>query len=280
MRITCSEHTFQNSRNLRIHYLHWHSPKTPVGIINIAHGIGEHIGRYHHLGTFFAEQGFEVYGVDHQGHGKSEGKRGHVNSIKDFADDMEQLYTMVKPMNPIPYFILGHSMGGLISCAYMLNYADHLTGAILSAPALQVKMPVSSAKKKLAILMSKIAPSVTMKNEIDPVLLSRNKTNVQNYVNDPLVHPYVSMSLARDLLTFGDTCLENIPNYKTPVLLLFGDQDEIVDIYGTKTMFDQLSNPNKKMIIFNDMYHEIFNEDDHQLVFDAILDWVKSILDW
>ena len=105
----------------------------------LVHGLAEHCGRYMNVVNHFVPLGYAVYGLDHIGHGKSDGTRVYVDRFSDFVDTLKLFVDRVKQWQPgKPCFMIGHSMGGLISAAYLLEYQADLNGAVLSAPAIKV----------------------------------------------------------------------------------------------------------------------------------------------
>ncbi|MDE3131323.1 MAG: alpha/beta fold hydrolase, partial [Acidobacteriota bacterium] len=127
-------------------------------MITIAHGYGEHIGRYKHVGARLNEAGFVVYGLDHHGHGRSAGKRGRLSLAAAVGDLDQMIVTVSRASFPqLPQFLLGHSMGGAIAFAYALKHQGELEGLILSAPAVVIE-GVSPVTVAMGRLLSKVAP--------------------------------------------------------------------------------------------------------------------------
>src|SRR5579863_1139178 len=131
------EGSFRGSRARRIVWQSW-SPAgdQPLkGVVTIAHGYGEHMGRYQHVAERLNEAGFMVYALDHHGHGRSGGTRGRVR-LAAAVDDLDRLIvTVSRARNPDrPQFLLGHSMGGAIALRYAMAHQRRLAGLVLSAP--------------------------------------------------------------------------------------------------------------------------------------------------
>jgi hypothetical protein len=111
---------FLNNDGLYIHFRRWIPmanihPLPPKGIVVIVHGLGEHCARYDHVSRALNAAGFVVYSLDHQGHGRSEGDRLHLNSFQDYVNDVMAVVNIAKTENPLiakKTFLLGHSMGG------------------------------------------------------------------------------------------------------------------------------------------------------------------------
>ena len=100
----------------------------------IAHGYGEHIGRYEHVAQDLAAHGAAVYGLDHHGHGESEGERALVEDFDVYLDDLEQVVRRARAEHPdVPLVLLGHSLGGLIATRYA-QARGGLDALVISAP--------------------------------------------------------------------------------------------------------------------------------------------------
>ena len=103
------------------------------------HGLGEHCGRYVNVANHLVPPGYAVYGHDHIGHGTSEGMREFVREFGDYTKTLTIHLARVKAEQPgKPVFLVGHSMGGLISCYHLLDHSDDFRGAVISVPALTV----------------------------------------------------------------------------------------------------------------------------------------------
>ena len=101
----------------------------------LVHGLAYHDGRYMNVVNYLLPLGYAVYGIDHVGHGKSDGSIECVNRFQDYIKSLNQYFDMVREWQPgIPIFLIGHSMGGLISAAFLLEHQDELSGAVLTAP--------------------------------------------------------------------------------------------------------------------------------------------------
>lgn len=108
-------------------------------VVQLVHGMQEHIGRYDEFANFLADCGYVVVGHDHLGHGntaKSEEELGYFakeNGWSKLVEDVHILQNQIKEEYPeLPYVIMGHSMGSLVVRTYIAKYQDKLDGVILS----------------------------------------------------------------------------------------------------------------------------------------------------
>ena len=112
---------------------------SPRGVVLIAHGYAEHLGRYRELVAHLTGRGFAAAAVDHRGHGRSGGPRGHCRTFAEFVADLRTLADMAERWWPgVPRVLFGHSMGGLIAFLYLLCHPDTVRAGALSAPAFRV----------------------------------------------------------------------------------------------------------------------------------------------
>src|SRR5262249_55037861 len=112
------------------------SPATPRAHVAMVHGYGDHSGRYNGLRAHLAESGFAAHGFDYRGHGRADGRRGHVVRFTQHGDDLVRFWTRVRERaGPLPTFLFGHSHGGLVAIHFPLERRpEGLRGLILSAP--------------------------------------------------------------------------------------------------------------------------------------------------
>jgi len=131
--------------------------------------------------------GYAVYGIDHIGHGKSDGKRVYVERFQDYTKPLKNYFDMIREWHPKkPIFLVGHSMGGLISAACLLEHRDELSGAVLSGPSIKVSDNISKAIIFIGKLLSMIIPKAGL-IQLDAEGVSRDPAVIDAYVNDPLV---------------------------------------------------------------------------------------------
>jgi alpha-beta hydrolase superfamily lysophospholipase len=106
-------------------------------IVILAHGYGEHLGRYEYVAQFLVQRGAVVAGPDHVGHGRSGGERVEVTDYDLVVDDLHAVVERLKERHPdLPVVLVGHSMGGMIAARYAQLRPDELVGLVLSGPVL------------------------------------------------------------------------------------------------------------------------------------------------
>lgn len=267
-------------RNADIYYQNWLPDDRPKAALLIVHGLAEHSGRYMNVVNHFVPLGYAVYGIDHFGHGKSGGTRVYVKRFRDFIDSIKTYFNMIREWQPeIPIFLVGHSMGGLIGAAYLLDYQHELKGAILSGPAVKVPENTSSMLVRAGKVFSALMPKIgLMQLEADGI--SRDAEVVQAYVNDPLVHTgKITARLAAELLKAMQRVTDEASAITLPIMIIQGGADRLVDPDNAQMLYDGVSSVDKTIKIYDELYHEVFNEPEHKRVLKDVEMWIERLAD-
>jgi acylglycerol lipase len=265
---------YMETEGSRLYYQSW-LPKNFRRVMVVAHGLGEHSGRYGNLVEYFIPRGYAIYALDHRGHGRSSGIRGHVNSFLHYRDDLATFIRKVREETGHDKVILvGHSMGGLISISYSLRHPETLSSLILSSPGLRTHTPPPKIKEKLGKLFARLAPTLLMNNEIDPSHVSRDPKVVKDYVEDPLVHSRVSPKFYVEFLRETNRVLQEAAWLSVPMLLLQAGDDRLVSVEANKEFFALTGSRKKELKVYDGHYHEIFNEPEKEQVFEDMNAWL------
>jgi len=247
----------------------------PKAILVISHGLGEHSGRYLNIINKLENDNISIYALDHRGHGKSGGERGHIDSITDYIDDLKTFIDFTKTENKkVPFILLGHSMGGTIAFRYSLTHPESIDGLILSAAGLIPAVKVPGWKKGMANMLSKYIPKLTMANGLPLDGLSHDKDVIKAYEDDPLVHDRVTARWYTEFTATGEYCLNRASELQIPLLIFHGSADPLVDVEGSKIAFEKATSRNKKLEIFDGLYHETMNETENEPVLKMVKDWI------
>jgi lysophospholipase len=152
------ESSFEGLNGMKIYYQIC-LPEKPKALVQIIHGGFEHTRRYKRVIEKLVSEKYLVFINDHRGHGKSQGKRNHITSFSEYAEDCYTLAQIIKKDHGnLPFFLLGHSMGSFVAQRYALDHQDELIGLILSGTGTG-SYPLSKFMEKLARIMAKIVPS-------------------------------------------------------------------------------------------------------------------------
>jgi acylglycerol lipase len=269
------EGKFKSVRDTLIYYQAWLPEGEPKAVLPIVHGLGEHSGRYGNVVDHFVPLGYVVYGMDHIGHGKSGGRREFVERFEDFSDTFAEYMRMIQQWQPgKPIFLLSHSIGGLIAAYYLLDHQAQFQGAIFSAPVVKVASHVSGLTVAAAKALSVLAPAAGVL-PVDPTTISRDPAVVQAYIDDPLVfHEKTTARLSAEMLRALLRVSAETKKITLPFLAMQGGADRLVDPDGAQILYERAGSADKTLKIYPGLYHEIFNEPEHEAVLGDVAAWL------
>ncbi|HSE38662.1 MAG TPA: lysophospholipase [Blastocatellia bacterium] len=277
--MTYIEETVTATDGLRL-YLRRHEHADARAEVLITHGFGEHSGRYGALTEHLVNHRYSVTAYDHRGHGLSDGLPGHVESFAEYDEDLARLIGSVRSRSQTKcLFLIGHSMGGLIALRHVAQKGGTLSGAVISAPLIEVAVPVPARKLMIARVGARMAPRMRLDNEINPSYLSRDPEVGRAYSADPLVNRKVSPKWFAEATRAMQEVAEWGPRITLPLLVMHGTDDRLASVDATKRMFDRVASADKELVIYPGFYHELFNEPEKQDVFDRVTEWLGKRID-
>lgn len=240
--------------------------------IIIIHGVCEHQGRYDHVVDKFNEYNFNVYRFDYRGHGKSEGKKAHVEDFGDLIDDTDAIVNLVRQEEvDSKVFILGHSFGGLIGLIYGIKFQRKVNGFIISAPT------ASDEAGILAIFKNKNGKDEYVPNNLANLVCS-DKNIVRAYEDDPLVHKELTVGIVQEMINGNKFVKKNISKFLDPVFFIHGENDQIISYLDSEILFKLVPSKDKKIKIYSGMYHEVLNEKIKDKVLEELSVWIHERL--
>jgi len=272
-----TEGNFVGVRNSNIYYQGWLPDGNVKCVLLVVHGLGEHCGRYMNVVNHFVPLGYAVYGLDHIGHGKSDGGREVVERFDDYIGNLTIYSNMVKVWQPSkPIFLLGHSMGGLIVPCFLLDHQADFKGSIISAPLVKTPANISPLTIIMGRILSAIAPKAGILG-LDATGISRDPEVVKAYINDPLVfHGKTPARLAAEILKTMQRISVEAEKITLPFITIQGSADRLVDPGGAQMLYDKASSKDKVIKIYEGLYHEVFNEPERAMVFKDVETWLKA----
>ncbi|QHT47475.1 alpha/beta hydrolase [Halobacillus sp. ACCC02827] len=247
------------------------------GTIIIVHGAFEHGGRYERLADRLHKDGFDVIYGDLPGQGNSPGRKGHIHSFEEYIKTVEGWIGEADPDKKI--FLLGHSMGGLVTVRVMEQLQQKMDGIILSSPALAIKGSVSAPVEWLSYLLNIIAPSLRMDANQDPSLITRDTVKVEQFRKDPLVLKKVSVRWYREFQRASRLAFRDVNQFPdVPLLVLQAGRDELVVAEKTAEWFHIVDAKEKTYKEWPELYHELFNEPEWEDVYLYTLGFLQQQL--
>jgi acylglycerol lipase len=261
---------------VQLYWQAWLPDTGPTGVLLICHGLGEHAGRYTNVVEALLPDGWAVYGLDHRGHGRSAGRRAHVDAYADWLADFDTFRRdVVARHDGLPVFLLGHSMGGQIALAYALDHPDDLSGLVLSAPAL-ASSQVPAAAIPVLRLLNRVGPTLRPAG-IDVTKISKDPAVVAAYRADPLVHQgKPTLGLMSALLSGFRPLTERARELRMPVLVQHGSLDELTDPAGTRGLEATIGSPDRTVRWYEGLWHEVYNEPERDKPLADLRDWLAA----
>jgi len=257
----------------RLAWRAWPVP-APRAVLAVVHGLGEHSGRYARLAEAMAPRGYATYAVDLRGMGRSEGRRGHVDRWRQWIDDCAAFHDLVRERSEdVEVVPLGHSFGGVVVASAVQSGAVRPSRFVLSNPAFRPAVVVPGWKLLLGRVSSGLVPTLTLGNEVDPGLISRDPAVAVEYAADPLVHDRISSRLFTEWVAASEGAITHAAEVAVPCLLIVSEDDRIIDREGGLE-FARRAGARAKVLRYPDRYHEPFNDLDAEEVFADLATWL------
>ncbi len=250
----------------------------PKAVVCLVHGLGEHSSRYEHVAEAFGKQGFILFGADLRGHGRSGGARGHISSIEDFMQDIDELLGQASVRYPgLPIILYGHSLGGIQVLHYGLTRKPNVKGVIATSSGLHTALEKQYLKVIMAKILGSLMPNTAIASGLDPKAISRDDTVVQAYIKDPLVHDKISFGFGKAMLGATSWTLAHAAEFPLPLLLMHGKADMIA-FPSSSTEFAAPLKEKCTLVLWDGAYHELHNEPEKNEVFKTMTLWMDARL--
>jgi alpha-beta hydrolase superfamily lysophospholipase len=236
-----------------VYYRVWRA-ESPRATIVLLHGFGEHTGHYHRLAFALNAHGYDVWGLDHTGHGLSAGERGLFPSVTALAENASLLADLAESGSPrLPIFLVGHSLGG-ITAALIAVGGRKIDGLVLTGT------PLSGLPAHME----------------DNPIMSNDAFYLDALANDPLTFDTVP---AEDALWTSIAACEpglrsGLPALDVPTLFVNGDHDVFAPLSDARAWAAQM--PRAEVVEITDGHHDIVNDVAHRQVADAIASFIKK----
>ena len=267
-----------------LHLHRWPAQGAARGVVQIVHGLGEHLGRYAHVAAALNAQGWHVAGHDLRGHGLSTGQRGGLADSHAFLADVALVQDGIRRQWPQgPLVLLGHSLGGLIAARFAAEalapmpapWSRVLSGLVLSSPALDPGM--TGAQKFLLAALGPVAPRLALNNGLKPEWICRDPAVVKAYVDDPLVHDRVTPRLVRFIVDAGVLVQARAAAWRLPTLLMWAGADRCVAPAGSAVFAAAAPAAVLSAKVYPGLFHEIFNEPEQAEVLGQLTQWLGRL---
>lgn len=288
---------------IEVHYQYWAPTASPKAVVQVVHGAAEHSDRYGRFAGFLVDNGYAVYATDHRGHGRTRVRSGMLgdagpdawNRMVTDEIQLSQLISQTHPDKPLVLF--GHSLGSFIAQDYITRKGDLLDGLMLSGTAYGPPPP----QDVLDILDAEVAKdpladsaawagrfadyNKPFSNQPGFDWLSRDKAEVQKYIDDPQSGFAFSNELVRDffkgMADLRDPGREAKIPTTLPVLVIQGEMDPVGgNLRETQALLDRFSELGMGDVqhrFYPGARHEVLNETNRDEVQDDVLGWLNGL---
>ena len=249
----------------------------PAALVVLVHGAGEHSGRYQHVAERLVGDGYAVHALDHRGHGRSQGPRALIDRVEHAVTDLNALVSAAVQQESaasIPVLMVGHSMGAMIALRYAAEHQHRIDALALSGALASID--ASPALRIMGRAISAVAPTLGLIT-IDSSLISRDPAVVEAYRSDPLVHH--GRLPARTAAEIADTVggfPDQVQEIATPTLIMYGTEDRLCPPAGSEMLGERIGAADKRVIPYEGLYHEIFNEPERDAVLSDLSAWLAA----
>lgn len=246
------------------------------GTVLILHGLHDHTGRYDHVANYFVSRGLSTFQFDLRGNGRSDGKRGYINSFSEHVLDCDAAVREMQAQLEGPYFAFAHSMGALVLSTWILENDNPFRGVVFSGGLFKVNEDISPILQKLSGTMSKLLPSLaTIK--LDFRQLSRDTTVLERSKSDKYQYTGGVRARTGAQVIEGTAALQaRLSELAFPMLILHGEKDGLTKYEASELLYEKSTSDDKALKIYEGAKHEIFNEINQEEVLGDAGDWIMK----
>ncbi|HXY53002.1 MAG TPA: alpha/beta hydrolase [Terriglobales bacterium] len=274
---TNSGERVEGASGLRIFFRSLRPKQKPRAVVIIVPGFNAHSGYYEWVAEQLVATGLAVYAVDLRGRGNSDGERFYVDNFEDYVSDVEAVVKVARSRESnLPFFLLGHSAGGVVSCLYTLDHQPELAGLICESFAHELPAPDFA----LAVFkgLGHLAPHAHILH-LPNERFSRDPKAVEAMNEDPLIAHETQPTRTMAALVRADERLKKEFSLITlPLLILHGTLDKNTKPSGSQRFYDMAGSPDKTLKLYEGGFHDLLNDLDKRVVMQDIQDWVGARL--
>jgi alpha-beta hydrolase superfamily lysophospholipase/SAM-dependent methyltransferase len=274
-----TSHSMTLADGTELFYRAWLPPRPTRKALVIFHRGHEHSGRLEDVVGDLRLEDTAVFAWDARGHGLSAGRRGYAPSFGSLAKDVDAFIAHLsqaydKRLEDMA--VLGHSVGAVTVAAWVHDYAPPVRAMILVTPALRVRLYVPLARPGLRLLR-RLLPGKTLflSSYVKGRLLTHDPQEARRYDGDPLISRAIAVNVLLGLHDTATRLLADAGAIRTPALVLAGGADWVVSLAAERQFYERLGSSEKRLRVFDGMYHDILHEKERHLV----LDEIRSFLD-
>lgn len=255
------EYEFDARDGMRLYGQTWLPEGAVRGRVVLLHGFGDHSARYGHVAEHLNGASFAVHAYDQRGHGRSPGRRAYVARFDDFLDDLDAFLAQAGAAEwREPWFMMGHSMGGMVLTRFLQTRNPACRGAVFSSPFLGFTDDVPPALLKLAGVISSVLPWLPV-GKVENAGLSREPAVAAAADKDPLAfHGRVAARTGAEFQRAIAAAEAAYGKITLPALVFHGTADRIVPCRGSRTLFERMGSADKTLKMHEGGFHELWND--------------------
>ena len=237
--------------------------KTRAAVL-LSHGYAEHAGRYDRVIDAWTKSGLLVATYDLRGHGRSEGRRGHVGSFGEYVDDVNAVLGELErharwPAGKKPV-LFGHSLGGLISASVAAEAPARFAGLAMTSPFFGLARPVPRVKVWAGQVMSRILPTLSQPSGLTGSELTHDADLVARYDEDRYHFSHVTVRWFAETEDAQTKLLTRASRLTLPMFCLAAGDDRVASTAATQRLFALAASQDKELVVLDGLYHEVLNE--------------------
>jgi len=274
--MSITEYKWKSYDGLDLYAVQWPSIERPEAVIAFVHGHGDHCRRYDEWFSKLTARNISVLAFDYRGHGRSQGRRGVIRRFDDLLQDVTLLHEKAKEIFPgVPVVLYGHSLGATMVLSYILRSTSQPELAIATSPWLQLKNPPGKFLSALIKISNIITPFLTFRTGLCSSDFSSLNGYSEKREKDEFVHNKISSRLFSEVEKETNWILNHFTEIETPLLLMQGRDDLIMDGSATRKLND--GSPGQvEYREWKYVGHQLHNSDRSSEVMDFMIDWIKE----
>lgn len=250
---------------------------SPRAAIIMVHGLGGHSNNWEFVANFLVEHGISCYSIELKGFGKTEGVKGHIDSLNVYIKDIRRLYSIVKREHrSLPVFLAGESMGGLTAFLLAIKKPSLFRGIICVSPgfASSLKFSLVQYFKMISARFYNAKKQFTMPVTND--MCTQDPVCKKIMDNDPLEHKLATPKLLQSILLGQISSIFFKHKIRTDTLFLLAGADTFVNSGVSRKIFEGIKFKNKEIHEYPEMRHSLTMELGREKVFADLLKWLNK----
>lgn len=251
----------------------------PRGNVVIIHGAKDYSERYLEFAHSLSKTGYQVFGFDLRGYGRSEGERNYFENLDLVIDDVLLAFKTFKRFNnDKPWIVMGHSMGGNIVSRFVIDHGNEVDAFILSAPLLKRMPELNNFVYGVLKFTSTFFPHLALV-DLPNKNFSKDSIVVEEMTYDPLINQGNIPARSGVVILKNLEYIEaNRDQIKKPFLVLHGESDLVNNIEGSREFFKETGEiEGKELKLYSGVYHDLLHEPEKRLIEGDIISWLNTL---